>query len=64
MPRKTKLTPRGREMRRVIRALDASGMTVRAYAEAKGHSESVLWHWRRRLRELDTEAEAPLPSFP
>lgn len=64
MPRRAKLTPGGREMGKVTRDLEQSGMTVRAYAEAKGLQESELWHWRRHLRERDRETAARPDSLP
>ena len=56
-----KLTARAREMRKVVRALDSSGMTVRDYSSESGIPESTLWRWRRRLKEL--EGQPPEPSF-
>lgn len=56
MPKK--LTRRVREMREVLRELDASGLSVREFAEVHRHTESTLWRSRRRLREAEASDES------
>ena len=60
MPDANQLTARGREMLEVMRELEASGMTVHEFADEHDLSESTLWHWRRRLRDVEPSVPDPL----
>lgn len=53
-----RLTSRGREMRQVLQQQERSGLSIREFASENGISESRLWYWRRRLRELGEERAA------
>jgi transposase-like protein len=45
-----RLTPRAREMRRLIAEQRASGLTVAAFAVRRGIKATTLFHWRHRFR--------------
>lgn len=60
--RTPRLTPRARQMRGLLAEQEASGLSVRAFAAARGLKESQLWNWRRRLRESGLAPVAPSPD--
>ena len=49
--------------RGVIQRLDASGLSVADFCAAEDLSLQSVYHWRRRLRELDADATADPPRL-
>lgn len=47
------------EMRGVLENWESSGLTQKAFGEREGVSVTTLQYWRRRLKEIDGESEAP-----
>ena len=58
------LTPRAREMQRVLQELEESCESVRSFADRRGITESTIWYWRRRLRERDVERDGNVTFAP
>jgi hypothetical protein len=45
-----RLTPRAREMRRLVAEQEASGLTVAEFAARRGMTAGTIFHWRHRFR--------------
>ena len=61
MPKSTP-TPRAQEMRRHLKDLNESGLSVREYCELSGITKSAVYWWRRRLRD-DVPETKPATEF-
>lgn len=51
------------DARAALAALDASGLTVAAFAAREGLDPQRLYFWRRRLRTGSVEAQPQPPTF-
>ena len=54
---RTRSAKRSKEMQELLRELEQSGETIKAFCAKKGISTWSIYHWRRRLR--DTAADKP-----
>ena len=52
---------RAKEMQGLLRELEESGETIKAFCTRKGISTWSIYHWRRRLRDTPTEKPTLLP---
>jgi transposase-like protein len=56
-------TPAARRWRKIVADHDASGLTIRAFAEARGLNRGTLAWWRSQLRKFDGDSDVPQTQF-
>ena len=59
MPRRSKESPRAKEMRGLLSELDKSGLSVKAFSREREIAVSRLWYWRKRFRDEAAAQASP-----
>ena len=63
MGRRNTNSTRAREMRALLLDFEQSGLSAKAFALERGITTSLLWYWRRRLRQ-DAQAVSAARMVP